>query len=567
MSVTHATRRPGRSLVNLAAAIISLALIVGVPIVDSRSASIRAAGASPLAVIVVGPSGDRTAQYRLEAAQIAEQLQAYGARVQQVSSPSATWSAVRAASRGANLFVYLGQGRGYPSPYGRLDTRRMNGLGLNRTAGDGNRNVGWYGEYSVRTGLGLARGAIVILKRVPYAAGSSEPGRAYPSARVAIQRADNYAAGFLAGGASAVFSSDRSVGTIVRDLFKSGMTLRSIFWNSPSTSTRYDSAFSSRRTSGATGIVAPYGPGRYFQAVVGRVNRTAIDWRRTWDPTLPAPAPAPTTGESVKVSSIPSLLSALTNNSITDIVVADGTYQISSAGAKRSNSLWIGSRFASRTRPVTVRAETTGGVIFDGGGNTSFGGLTFAEGAHHQTWKGFTFANGTPSNTGVVVFGGYAGRAAPHHITLRSITIPASVVSSDPGLNDHAVYVSSAVDGPHDLVLDGLTVDGRGGLDSALHFYHSDAANQNAWNVTVRRLRVTGTWQAIILWDRTLHNILFDDARITNATNVAIAYESPGATGIKFSDVISTGSGAGTGFYSSLGASPSGVTFLNSSLD
>jgi hypothetical protein len=269
------------------------------------------------------------------------------------------------------------------------------------------------------------------------------------------------------------------------------------------------------------------------------------------------------------VSSIPTLLSALANDAVGEIVVANGTYQVRSAGSQQSDSLWIGRRFAARTRPVVVRAETLGGVIFDGGGTPYFGGLSFEEGAHHQTWDGFTFANGQATDTGVIVFGGYAGLAAPHHITLRNLTILASCTgratsASAPG-NDHAIYVSHAVDGPHDLLIEDVTVDGRDGLATAIVFYHSDASNRNGWNVTVRRLHVTGTQQAIILWDPTLHDITVDTADITDALSTAVTYESPGASGIVFANITSTGSGSGKGFVSTLGATPSGVTFLNDS--
>ena len=65
-------------------------------------------------------------------------------------------------------------------------------------------------------------------------------------------------------------------------------------------------------------------------------------------------------------------------------------------------------------------------MTFDGGGASYFGGLTFVDGAHDQTWDGFKFANGQATDTGVIVFGGYAGLPAPHHITLRSISILAN---------------------------------------------------------------------------------------------------------------------------------------------
>jgi hypothetical protein len=547
----------------LAAVLLAVTAQVTVPLVDPGRADVAAASSgAPTAVIVVGPVGGSTPEYRVEAGRIARQLRSYGANVREIYSPWATWARVKEAARGAHLLVYLGRGRGYPSPYGAYNPKSMNGLGLNRVAGKGHSNVAYYGEQYVREGLDLATNAVVILNRARYAAGSSDPGRANPSRRTAIVRADNYAAGFLRAGAAAVFASDRSVSSVVRDLFRSSLTMRSLFWNSPWTSTRYDSAFASKRTPGSSGIVAPYGPGRYYQAVVGRLSWTARSWRGTW-----AASSTPTVaGSSARVATIPALLTALANNSLDEIVVADGTYRVATASAQAANSLWIGSRFANRTRPITVRAETRGGVTFDGGGTSTFGGISFEEGAHHQTWDGFVFANGSPTQTGVVVFGGYPGKEAPHHVTLRNITLPRSLTSTSSGATDHGVYFSQAVGGPHDILIDGLTVDGAGGLDSAIHFYHSSAGNLNAWNVTIRRLKVTGTEQAIILWDPTIRDITIDTATIAGAQRYAVRYESPGATGITLANITSTGSGSGQGFHSSLGATPPGVTFTGNSL-
>ena len=284
---------------------------------------------------------------------------------------------------------------------------------------------------------------------------------------------------------------------------------------------------------------------------------------------VPASSPAMVAGTSVRVASIPALLDALDNNAVTDIVVANGTYQVSTAGKLASNSLWIGSRFVDRTNPVTVRAESRGGVTFDGGGTTSFGGLSFVQGAHHQTWDGFNFANGQATATGVITFGGHAGSAAPHHITLRHVTVLGSCTGRSTtalsGSLDHAIYVAHAVGGPHDLLFEDITVDGAGYLSSGLVFYHSDSANPNAWNVTVRRLKVTGTQQAIILWDRTVHDITIDGATLTNALAVAVRYEGPGQN-IALRNITSTGSGD-FGFYSSLGSSPPGVTFFGNSFN
>lgn len=297
------------------------------------------------------------------------------------------------------------------------------------------------------------------------------------------------------------------------------------------------------------GVSYVYGVTSQFRAVT------------TSPPALPS---VPTAGSAVRVTSVPALLSALADDAISEIVVANGTYPVSPASHQQPNSLWIGAKFAGRTRPITVRAETRGGVTFDGGGATYFGGLSFLDGAHDQTWDGFNFANGQATDTGVISFGGWEGRAGPHHITLRHIKLLASC-SGHNEVNDHGIYFSWAADGPHDILIEDFSVDGSGPapLSSALHFYHSDSANRNASNVTVRRLVVTGTYQAVILWDSTLRNITLDGATITNARYTAIRYEGPGS-GIVLKDIVSTGSGQ-SGFYSSLGANPPGVTFSNGS--
>lgn len=271
-----------------------------------------------------------------------------------------------------------------------------------------------------------------------------------------------------------------------------------------------------------------------------------------------------TTLNSVTVSSIAALKQALADDTVDEIIVANGTYHVSPASDQRSDSLWIGSAYAGRTRPVTVKAQTVGGVTFDGGGTTYFGCISFEEGAHDQAWDGFNCASGQATDTGIIVFGGYAGKVAPHHITLSNIHILSSCTAHNER-NDHAVYFSEAIGGPHDITLQDFTVDGPNsgttgpGLSSALHFYHSDATNSNAWNVTVKRLHVNGTYQPIILWDSTLKNITIDTADLAfPGSGTAVRYETTGSTNILIENVVSTG-----GFYSSLGTNPTGVTLIN----
>jgi hypothetical protein len=281
---------------------------------------------------------------------------------------------------------------------------------------------------------------------------------------------------------------------------------------------------------------------------------------------VPATASA-SGGKTVHVSSIPALKRALANNRVSEIVVRNGTYRVSPAGLKKGNSLWIGKRYASRTRAVTVRAQTRGHVTFDGGGAHYFGGLSFEAGARHQTWVGFNFANGVATDTGVVMFGGYRGLAAPHHIKLRHIRFLSSVrgraTSPSASNTDAAIYIAHAVGGPHHLRLVDINVDGRGYLGSAIQFYHHASGNPNAWNVVIRRLTVTRTQVAIMIWDSTLRNVTVDTARISNAMRFAVSYERPGS-GITLRNITSTGSGQ-KGFSSSHGSHPPGVTFSNNS--
>jgi hypothetical protein len=287
-----------------------------------------------------------------------------------------------------------------------------------------------------------------------------------------------------------------------------------------------------------------------------------------------------TSGKSITVSSIVGLKTALADDTVDEIIVANGTYHVSPAGQAAADSLWIGSStsggypFASRTRAVTVRAETIGGVTFDGGGGSGYGGLAFEAGAHDQVWDGFNFAHMAANYSGIVQIGGYTTRAAPHHITLRHITILATctgrATTADGSTWDHAIYMGQALaPGPHDLLFEDVTVHGEGNLATAFHFFHgADMGGLNANHVTIRRLTVTGTQQAFLIWEPSVHDVTLDTATISNARAYAIRYETIGSTlphNITLANITSTSSGI-KGFYSSLGSAPPGVTFINDSL-
>src|SRR3954452_18349365 len=164
------------------------------------------AAAGPKVVIVVGPTNGATATYLARAKVIAAQARTLGASVTEIYTPRATWARVSAAAQGAKLFVYLGHGSGYPSPY-TFDKSKVDGMGLNPVDGTGTTSpVKYYGESLIASTIRLAPGAVVLLNHLCYASGSSEPGNAEPSWTVAKQRVDNYAAGFISAGAGAVIA-------------------------------------------------------------------------------------------------------------------------------------------------------------------------------------------------------------------------------------------------------------------------------------------------------------------------------------------------------------------------
>jgi hypothetical protein len=238
-----------------------------------------AASASKV-VIVVGPAGYSTANYIDNARKLATQARGYGAYVVEIYSPYATWSRVVAAAQGAKVLIYLGHGNGWPSPYAPFSSTTKDGLGLNATSGNGNYNVRYWGEYYVGRDIHLAPNAVVILNRLCYASGNSEPGRALPTKSIAIQRVDNFGAGFQASGAKAVFAEGiGSAAYVLYGLYRTSRTMSEVFWSATNATRTYAFSFSSVRRSGARGILDPSYPGRYYRSVVGALGMRATDFR------------------------------------------------------------------------------------------------------------------------------------------------------------------------------------------------------------------------------------------------------------------------------------------------
>jgi hypothetical protein len=258
--------------------IVALAAVFAVGGLATRPISAEAAGRK--VVIVVGPSGSSTANYIMNARKLAAQARSYGAAVYEIYSPYATWAKVRSVAQGASLFIYLGHGNGWPSPYAPFQLNTKDGIGLNAAAGHGNYNVKYWGEYYIDHYINLAPHAVVILNRLCYASGDSEWGRANPTRAVAIQRVDNYGAGFWRANAKAVFAEGiASAAYVVYGLFKTNKTMADIFWSAPNVTRTYSFGFPSVRSIGASALLDPYAPSRYYRSVIGTLSMTAATWR------------------------------------------------------------------------------------------------------------------------------------------------------------------------------------------------------------------------------------------------------------------------------------------------
>ena len=220
-------------------------------------------------VIIVGATEGTTSTYRSYADQAYAEAIKYTSRVTKVYSPNATWSKVKAAVAGANIVLYYGHGNGWPSPY-TYDPQytTKDGMGLNDPTHLSDSVHKYYGEPSMAQ-LGLAPNAIVLLGNLCYASGNSEPGGTAPSVSVARQRIDNYAAGFLKGGARAVIA-DGHGGLIsyIRGLFTSSRTIVDL-WRSVPDYHGHVTAFASTRSPGYTAYSDPdTTSGGYYRSLV-----------------------------------------------------------------------------------------------------------------------------------------------------------------------------------------------------------------------------------------------------------------------------------------------------------
>lgn len=272
-------RRPAPLRAALLGAAAALLVLVGaVPVAPPAPAA--AATPRVKVVVIVGPVESLTSRYIEYGERIAQAAESYGADVRRIYSPNATWQRVLDNIGGASIVAYLGHGNGFPSPYGStLYPYSQDGFGLNRTAGAGDSNTTYYGEYYIGRDIRLAPNAVVFLNHACYSAGSSEPGRADPTLDVARQRVDNFAAGFIRAGARAVFAlAYPDPVPYLGELFTTHKTIQEIYEDAYAWDGRWVSRFDSTRSPGYRLTLDPQdGASDYYSALTTDPDLTAVD--------------------------------------------------------------------------------------------------------------------------------------------------------------------------------------------------------------------------------------------------------------------------------------------------
>ena len=198
----HADARVG-----LIASVLAVLCSVSV-VLPVAAAPATGQAAAPRVVIVVGPSGASTDRYRAQAREAAVVARQFTSDVTELYSPNATWPAVKHALQGASVVIYMGHGNGWPSPYRdslyRAHPERLRAQPERRTATTTSTSTS--ARARRRPQVHLAKDAVVLLHHLCYASGNSEPGVAEGSLDTAKLRVDNFAAGFIKAGASAVLA-------------------------------------------------------------------------------------------------------------------------------------------------------------------------------------------------------------------------------------------------------------------------------------------------------------------------------------------------------------------------
>ena len=259
--------------------VISALLISGVLALAGVAAPVAAASRVPKVVFIVGPAGAATDRYRAESRAAAAVARHYTPDVTEIYSPNATWPAVKAALQGASLVVYMGHGNGWPSPYrDSLYRATQDGFGLNPSAGGNDATHQYFGEARIAASIHLAKDAVVLLHHLCYASGLSEPGLPEGTLDQAKQRVDNFAAGFIAAGASAVIAEAYDgPSNYVKSILGGGRSIDAIWRHAPSAN-GHGIAYESQRSPGYVAQMDPkHATSGFERSIVLRAGLASAD--------------------------------------------------------------------------------------------------------------------------------------------------------------------------------------------------------------------------------------------------------------------------------------------------
>jgi flagellar hook assembly protein FlgD len=283
-----------RELARIAVLLLSLCALLLTSSALNWVASARAADEPPAApkraVVVAGPVHGLTYRYRDYAKAIADAAEARGMDVTRVFHPYATAERVKRVANGADLFVYVGHGNGWPSPYPPFQEATKNGLGLDAPDPEARStsNVVYKGADWLRQNIEFAPNAVVILSHLSYASGNASSGMPIPTRDIAIQRVDNFANGFLSCGARVVWALGWQPGAdVVKALYDEDATMDALFM------TRYRSGinplngwiganpgyYESERIPGAIVHIDPDPRYGYLRGITGDLEFTTSEWR------------------------------------------------------------------------------------------------------------------------------------------------------------------------------------------------------------------------------------------------------------------------------------------------
>ena len=132
-------------------------------------------------VIVVGPVGGATANYRTAPTSSPTRLAATAHRSPRSTAPTPRGRASVTPSSGANVLIYLGHGNGWPSPYYPFSTTSQERHGPQRhrvATGTPTRSTT---ASTTWPGWTWPTNAVVVLNRLCYASGNNEWGASNPT--------------------------------------------------------------------------------------------------------------------------------------------------------------------------------------------------------------------------------------------------------------------------------------------------------------------------------------------------------------------------------------------------